>query len=131
LLGISFDRRLLGDSNVQWFNNLPFLDSERRQSLRLISRMIREFVNIPFYYHLEHPLRIWDILCLGTGFEGFGEPLARYATVLQFKTFEEDLIEILERLKKEEPLWFGNFNPEHLARKICFENAVEFVKKHY
>jgi hypothetical protein len=131
LLGISFDRQLLGNGGNQWFRNIPLLASQRRRALRVFYRTIKEFVNIPFYYHLEEPLRIWDVLCLGTGFEGFGETMTRYATVLEFRTFEIDLIEILERLKKEEPLWFGCYKPEQLARKICFSNAVEFVKTHY
>jgi hypothetical protein len=131
LLGLSFDRRILGYDAMPWLSNLPFLGLHRRQTRRLIHRTIREFVNIPFCYHLEEPLRIWDVLSMGTGFGNFCEPLTRYPTVLQFKIFEEDLIEILSTLRKEEPLWFGSYRPEKLARKICFENAVEFVKKHY
>jgi hypothetical protein len=99
--------------------------------MKLFAGTIAQFVRIPFAYHLDEPLRIWDTLCLGTGFDGPMDPIHRYATVLQFKTVEEDLIEILAGLKKEEPVWFGSHNPEELARKICFENAFEFVVKHY
>ena len=131
LIGISFDQRLLGASPVPRLVNLRLKATLRRQAMKLFASTIAQFVRIPFAYHLDEPLRIWDTLCLGTGFDGPIDPIDRYATVLQFKTFEEDLIEILAGLKKKEALWFGSYNPERLARKICFENAYEFVVKHY
>ncbi len=131
LMGLSFDRRLLGADPHPRLVSLPLKGTLRRQAMKLFAGTIAQFVRIPFAYHLDEPLRIWDTLCLGTGFDGPMDPIHRYATVLQFKTVEEDLIEILADLKKEEPVWFGSHNPEELARKICFENAFEFVVKHY
>lgn len=54
-----------------------------------------------------------------------------YATVLDMHRLEDDLIEILSRMKREHPRWFDNYTPENLARKICFENAYDFVVEHY
>jgi hypothetical protein len=104
---------------------------QQKKAMRLLGRTISQFVGIPFAYHLDNPLQIWDCLCLGSGFDGMINPMQRYATVLQFRTFEEDLIILLEGMKKTEPLWFGCYSPERIARKICFENAYEFVLKHY
>ncbi len=131
LIGISFDQRVLGADPLRWWANLPLETLMRNQAMNLFARTICQFVRIPFTYNLEDPLSIWDALCLGTGFDGPIEPVHRYPTVLQFRTFEEDLIEILGRMKKEEPLWFGSHQPDRLARKICFDNAVEFVQRNY
>jgi hypothetical protein len=131
LIGISFDERMLGANPSSWWTNLALERMMRGQASKLFARTIGQFVRIPFAYNLDDPLRIWDSLCLGTGFDGPIDPVYRYPTVLQFKTFEEDLIEILNKMKKEEPLWFGSHQPDRLARKICFDNAVEFVKRNY
>lgn len=76
-------------------------------------------------------MKIWDILCLGTGFDGAGNPLTGYATVLDMNRLEDDLIQILNRMRQERPRWFGQHSTENLARKICFENAYDFVVTHY
>ncbi len=131
LIGLSFDQRILGADRLIWFINLPINTTIRKQAMNAFGRTIEEFVRIPFAYNLENPGSIWDELCLGTDFEGFIDPISRYNTVLQFRTFEEDLIEILDKLKRQQPHWFNGYSSETLARKICFENAYGFVKKHY
>ena len=88
-------------------------------------------VAIPFAYGLESPLQIWDRICLGTGFDQFTAPLDRYPGVQHLATLEEDLVQILTVLYHEDPLWFGSYRPERLARKICYENLVELLKKNY
>ncbi len=131
LIGISFDRRMLGALNDQWLTKVPIKSVIRHQAMKLFARTIEAFICIPFAYCLDDPLRIWNTLCLGTGFDGLIDPVSRYSTVLEFKTFEADLTEILHGLKDHEPLWFGSHRPEDLARNICFTNAVEFVKKNF
>jgi hypothetical protein len=131
LIGISFDQRILGRGPTPWFAHLGLKALDRRLAIGLFERTIEQIISVPFAYHMDDPLRIWDTLCLGTGFDGQMDPVNRYPTVLQFKIFEDDLVEILTRLKRSEPVWFGSYRPQDLARKICFENAIEFVKKNY
>ncbi len=131
LLGLSFDQRLLGGYAHEWLHTLSFGSLERRRSLMLMRRTLEEFIRIPFAYKLHNALAMWDRLAIGTDFDGFMQPMQRYATVLKFRTFEEDLVEILSGMKRAQPIWFGSLRPEDLARKICFENAHAFVKKHY
>jgi hypothetical protein len=131
LLGISFDKRLLGLEPHAWLNGMNFGPLDRLRSLRMFRRTLEQFVRIPFEYNLPEPLTIWDRICMGTGFDGPMQPIPRYSSVLQFSLFEQDLIDVLESMKHEEPMWFGCYRPEELARKICFENAYEFVRKHY
>ncbi len=131
LLGISFDKRLLGIEPHAWLNGMNFGPLDRHRALRKFRRTLEQFIRIPFEYNLPEPLRIWDRICMGTGFDGAMQPMPRYSSVLQFSLFEQDLVDLLESLKREEPMWFGSYGPEELARKICFENAYEFVRKHY
>lgn len=131
LIGLSFDRHLLGDLAKPWFLSLPVSSWKRHYATKLFARTIEHIVRVPFDYNLAEPLRIWDNLCIGSDFDGFNEPFDRYATVLSFKDFEADLIEIIAKIKKEEPRFAGGYKPEELARKICFENAKAFVAQNY
>ncbi len=131
MLGLSLDYQLLGGGANAWLDNIPFAPLARKRNLNLIKRTLQQFVRIPFDYHMTEPHTIWYRLALGSGFDGFMQPMQRYSSVLQFSTFEQDLVKILHDMKHEDPIWFGSFRPEDLARMICFNNAYEFVKKHY
>ncbi len=131
LIGISLDEQLLGHFQKSWLADLHLPMIERKRAKNLLARTIQQFVSIPFNYHLESPKRIWDILSIGTGFDGASRPLNGYSTVLDLHRLEDDLIGILGSLKKQKPSWFEEYDIENLARKICFENAYEFVIKHY
>ncbi|GAB1445643.1 MAG: hypothetical protein KF860_01710 [Cyclobacteriaceae bacterium] len=131
LIGISLDQELLGFYQKFWLPNLPLPYIERKRTKNLLARTLEQFIHIPFDYHLPNPMRIWDILCIATGFDGANNPLTGYATVLDMGKLEEDLIQILHGMKRERPKWFNNQSPENLARKICFENAYDFVVTHY
>ncbi len=131
LIGITLDQQLLGCYQKSWLLDLPLPLIERKRARHLLARTLAQFIHIPFDYRLPEPTRIWDELCIGTGFDGSGNPLNGYTTVLDMYRLETDLISILSRMKKENPKWFGFLSPEVLARKICFENAYDFVVKHY
>jgi hypothetical protein len=131
MLGLSLDYQLLGGGAHAWLDNIPFAPLMRKRALNLIKRTLQQFVRIPFDYQLAEPHRIWHRIALGSGFDGFMQPMPRYSSVLQFETFEQDLIKILHEMKHEDPIWFGSYRCEGLARMICFNNAYDFVKKHY
>lgn len=131
LIGISLDQQLLGAYRKSWLPNLPLPLMERIRAKKLLARTLEQFIHIPFDYNLQSPMHIWNILCLGTGFDGTNNSLTSYSTVLDMNRLEDDLIQILQGMKRERPKWFDNLSPENLARKICFENAYDFVTSHY
>ena len=135
LIGLSFDQRIMGQDKVLVaFNLQDFLKGKkkkRREAQRSIRRTIEAVVRIPFENTLGEPHRIWDELSIGTDFDGFIDPLFGYSTVLDFPEFEEDLVESLEEIKKARPEWFGVLDSARAARKICYENAHDFVLRHY
>lgn len=131
MLGLSLDYHQLGGGSPSWLDSIPFTHFARKRALHLIKRTLQQFVRIPFDYHVAEPHSIWHRIALGSGFDGFMQPMKRYSSVLQFSTFEQDLVTILHEMKHEDALWFGSYRPEDLARMICFSNAYDFVKKHY
>ncbi|MEQ9413188.1 MAG: hypothetical protein RIF39_05130, partial [Cyclobacteriaceae bacterium] len=131
LIGISLDQQLLGLYQKSWLLNLPLPLMERTRAKKLLARTLEQFIHIPFDYNLQEPMRIWNILCIGTGFDGANNPLSSYSTVLDMNRLEDDITQILHNMKRERPKWFDSQSPENLARKICFENAYDFVVTHY
>jgi hypothetical protein len=129
LIGITLDQHLLGFYQKSWLLDLPI--SERKRTRAILARTLAQFIHIPFDYHLSEPAKIWDMICIGSGFDGSSNPINGYTTVLDMHRLEDDLISILTRLKMDCPKWFELHSPEILARKICFENAYDFVVRHY
>jgi len=131
LIGITLDQFLLGSYHHSWLTSFQIQSLEKRKAKNILARTLEQFIRIPFDYNLTDPMKIWDILCIGTGFDGVANQLNAYSTVLDLTLLEDDIIQILSRMRRERPKWFGNQSPENLARKICFENAYDFVVEHY
>jgi hypothetical protein len=135
LMGISFDQRILGlDKVLVAFNVQEFLKSKRRKSREAkeaVSRTIEAIIAIPFENKLANPHLIWNELAIGTDFDGFIDPLFGYSTVMDFPDFENDLVHSLEEIQNRHSEWFATLTPALAARKICFDNARDFVLQHY
>ncbi|MCE4565251.1 hypothetical protein INQ51_13120 [Maribellus sp. CM-23] len=73
---------------------------------------------------------IVNTFCLGTDFDGFIDPINRYATVLDFGQLAKDLVGEISNDPEKEELLFG-LSPEEFVRKVCFDNAYDFVVRHF
>lgn len=135
LMGISFDQRILGlDKVLGAFSIQDFLKGRRkrtREARQAILRTIEGIVRVPFENALADPHLIWSELAIGTDFDGFIDPVFGYATVMDFPDFEKDLVEALEDLRGRCPDWFAALTPTQAARQICYDNARDFLLKHY
>jgi len=72
-----------------------------------------------------------DMICIGTDFDGYIDPVNKYSTVLDFKQFRVDLINVISNDPDKDTFSFNKYSPENIANKICFENAYEFVLKNF
>ena len=104
-----------------------FSNSPRRKAMRLLSRQIAGIISIPFAYHLAAPLNIWNCLSIGPGLGNRTSLVAHYRNQPDLKILQQDVEEVLFKLKRDEPMWFGGFKPSQLAEKICSENVREFT----
>ena len=129
LIGITLEERRMGHELVGLGKLFP--KSPRAHALRLLGRQLAGIVSVPFAYHVTEPLYIWNCLSIGGGLSGAGRALEHYTTMTNVHTLAEDLEEVLTKLKKAEPFWFGPYKPGELARKICYENVTEFVAKNF
>jgi microsomal dipeptidase-like Zn-dependent dipeptidase len=135
LIGLSFDQRILGLDRVflavNWRELLRGEKFKTRAVRQALVRTLAAIVRVPYESNLPEPERIWRTLCIGTDFDGFIDPLFNYPTVLSFRKFESDLVGILNELAAARPGWFQQISPAQAARAICYENARDFVIKHY
>jgi|GEM_PF-462086 len=135
LIGLSFDQRILGLDHLflhlNWSEMFRGARYKTREVQRALKRTLAAIVRIPFEDSLEHPDRIWREISIGTDYDGFIDPLFNYPTVLSFQSFENDISELLDELRTEHPAWFTQITPAQAARSICYENARDFLIKHY
>ena len=125
LIGINLDQRVLG---------IPKEDRENRekhihyvwQNMRAIMLAVIEAKDDD----LPDKNRVTGLLSLGTDFDGYVDPVDKYATDTDFATLRKDLEKAIDNDPEKDKLLFG-FTPAQLAEKICFSNALDFVVKNF
>ncbi len=130
LISLTLEARRLGN---EMGGIETMFSSARTKALRLLARQISGIISIPFAYHISSPLRIWDSLCIGQAM-GEGNTLLEYFRCgcgVHIEKLKEDLEEVLSKIKKEEPMWFGGYKPCVLAEKICHGNLLTFASRHF
>jgi hypothetical protein len=139
LIGLSLDQRICGiDTYAEEQKH------DREQEMGRVSAdsfwhnlkgMIHGIVHNP---QLTEPEKrcLWDLFCLGSDYDGYIDPLNNYATVLDFPALENDLTLKIRQFIFDSGLQSDYLvpvgaTPEILARKICFDNAREFVVRNF
>ncbi|RPA69082.1 hypothetical protein EF405_04530 [Cyclobacteriaceae bacterium YHN15] len=79
----------------------------------------------------DEKARIWEVLCIGSDFEGYIDPAADYATVMEFEKLEEDLIEILEGFIAEgyQAEFHIHQSPQTIAHNMMMDNVMRFLSR--
>ncbi|MEJ2593778.1 MAG: hypothetical protein P8100_01285 [bacterium] len=122
LIGINLDQRVLGivtkgdQENERKHIGYVWQNMKAVMNAALISKEKR----------LPPKDRIADLVCLGTDFDGYIDPVNKYATVIDFGKLRSDLVEAIAGDPDKDKFLFG-MSPDQLAEKICFTNARDFV----
>lgn len=125
LLGFNFDQRIAGQlkKKKEWKIGIELLWNNLRGMLDAVNDSTK-------LSHAEK-VRFWDILTLGTDFEGYIDPLNEYPTALACEKLRTDLISLIQRTVIGAYPAPPGATAETLADKICFGNVMEFLKKHF
>ena len=121
LVGICLDQRILGGGTKH--------KEGVKEKVYLNIKAMLDVINQMPSPHREH---LWDVLCLGTDFEGYVDPINDYAEALDFKLLRNDLIDFISELRTNhgDSYYFPpNQSDTELADKICFTNAYDFLKR--
>lgn len=139
LIGLSLDQRICGiDTKAEERNNdkVPNMDSGSADALwQNLIGMIEGIIRHPNLGTSEKQ-NLWNLFCLGSDFDGYIDPLNKYATLLDYPVLEADLARKIQEamfdLNRTEAYFVpAGATAESLARKICFDNAYHFVVKHF
>jgi len=133
LFGLSFDQRILGVPKAQKESN------DLQNNILALWKNIKGVVEVIYKDNniaQADKKKIWNCITIGTDFEGLIDPINKYNSTLDFKTFREDFIHVIdtERINKTTPA-VGDFasraQVEAAVDKFCFGNAEEFVVRNY
>jgi microsomal dipeptidase-like Zn-dependent dipeptidase len=72
----------------------------------------------------------WQVVALGTDFDGTITHMDPYESSSKLPLFQEDLIAFLEETKYKKELWF-NQTPQQIVARIMHENALKFYEKFF
>jgi microsomal dipeptidase-like Zn-dependent dipeptidase len=72
----------------------------------------------------------WDMIAVGTDFDGSITHMEPYPTAADLPQFQQDLLTFLEEKKYQQSLWFG-YTPKEIVDKMMYGNAMDFYKKFF
>jgi microsomal dipeptidase-like Zn-dependent dipeptidase len=126
LIGINFDQRVLGVAKED-------LENEEKHVFYIWQNMKACMMTVlnSTDNHLPPKEDVVNLVCIGTDFDGYIDPVNKYPTVLEFDQFRKDLIKVITHDPDKDKLLFNKYTPEDLADKICFNNAYDFVVKNF
>ena len=125
VIGINLDQRVLGVAKEDAKRN----ETHANYVWQNIKSMMKA-VTLSSDPEIKSKKEIVNTFCLGTDFDGFIDPVNEYPTVLDFGKLAKDLIAVIEIDREKDELLFG-IEAEDFIRKVCFDNAFDFVKKHF
>ncbi len=128
LLGLCFDQRILGQQKHDNPDSKLLLWATLKGILDAV-------VNATSIAAADKP-KVWQILTIGTDFEGYIDPTNKYATSLDFDKFRNDLAdsiqtEIIDKGLSDKYFLTGNNDKDEVVEGICFANALQFVKNNF
>ncbi len=134
LIGIMLDKyRLCGGKAVELMEATEVHSEARRKiAIKIIAMNFLQVAKVA-------GKKGWDIVCIGTDYDGMMKPFAHYMTSEELGTISQDLYEffsnpedVFEVFTKEEvkELMYG-YSAEKLVQKIMSENGIQFYITHF
>lgn len=86
--------------------------------------------NIFFFIASINKKTAWDVLSIGSDFDGVITHFDPYEDMSRLPDLKKDLISFLTKNNYKSELWF-DYTPEELMQKVFTKNAMEFLKKNF
>jgi microsomal dipeptidase-like Zn-dependent dipeptidase len=125
LLGIMVDKGVIGGYKVK----------QKIKSLKNEQEIKEEYLKL-FLDNIFHTVKVinkkdaWDIICLGSDYDGAIAHIDGYEDATKLPVLRTDLIEFLNKTKYKKELWF-DYSPEKMMEKFFTTNAMDFFKKYF
>jgi len=138
LIGLSMDQRVMAAKKTNRMVKGFLRGKEKQYKLRInillnhilgIIRAIDQSDLLP-----EDRGWVWKSLTLGSDFDGFIDPIDNYPACTYYTKLQQDLLGAIRSYNVKSPMgllsaWTGN--EEELVNMICFDNAYQFLQKHF
>lgn len=141
IMGLNFDERILtGYATLDEYKETYTKKDIKRNSpevrkfwasqmLENILSIVKAVINSDEVDEADK-VKIWNMLAIGTDFDGMINPEDGFITAEEFKDFRELLVELLPAVDGIDDLLKG-LSPMDAIDKIMFDNAFEFAKMYY
>jgi len=125
LIGLMMDRGMLGGLDlIKKITEIENSEKQRKEYTRLFWDNAFQLIKA------IGTKSGWDVVAIGTDFDGTITHMEPYESAAKFPMFQQDLIDYLEQNKYQEELWFG-YTPYELIQKIMHGNAMQFYKRFF
>lgn len=125
MIGLMMDKGILGShQNVLSIKDLEDVSARKERLLELMARNIFQAVQA------VGNRSGWDVLAIGSDYDGMITHLDPYHEASQFPDFRADLVDFIKRKRYGEALWHG-LEPEEMVQKVMQTNALTFLEKHF
>lgn len=125
IAGVILDKgRHSGVHLLKSIEKIQNVSEKKEQFLKLICD------NIFFYVNAVNQKSGWDILTIGSDFDGVITHFDIYEDASKLPELKKDLIDFLSKRKYRSDLWFG-YTPEEMIHKLFTQNAMDFLKRNF
>ena len=125
IIGVILDKgRHSGLLLLKNIESIPNEDNRKKAFIKLI------LDNLFFFIEAVNKRSAWDILSLGSDFDGVITHFDDYKDMSTIPDLKKNLINYLNEYQYKKELWFG-YSPEAIFEKIFHTNAFLFLKKHF
>ena len=125
IAGIMMDKALLGGpATIQKITAIEDKQMQKEAFLRLILDNIFQMIKA------VGKKSAWDILTLGTDYDGLIMHVDAYPDAASARNLYKDLIYYLESREYQRELWFG-YEPREMITKLMQTNAMDFLKRNF
>lgn len=135
IIGVNLDERILSSKKIIDLADGQF-NYKQNEELKMfwaeqITRNICSMAKVVLDdAHTKDKHNVWNIFAIGSDYDGFINPVDAFITTNDYSELEKYLVVALE---KNVVFTQNNFEltAQQVARKIMFENASDFLQKHY
>ncbi len=125
MIGLMVDKGLLGShKRVMAIREIGEQAAQKDALLELVAQNIFQAVDA------VGSRAGWDVLALGTDYDGMITHVDMYPEASKLPELKSDLVDYLKRTRYAQDLWYG-YEPEEMVQKVMQTNALAFLEKHY
>lgn len=125
LIGVMLDKGLLGSPDT--LKTIRALKSENQRKKAFITLLLDNIFHI---VRAVGDRRGWDVVTMGSDFDGMITHMDPYPTASAIPNLYQDLLDFLAITEYKNHLWYG-YSPEEILSKLFRENALNFLKLNF